>query len=114
MLIDATTTLPDGLHLRLRLPHPADRTGLHALHARLGLEIEELALARALRFDPVRRAVVCVTAFLGGADRPVAYGAIDIGADAPDLLVVDEELAPGVATVLEAALVERSRRHLAA
>ncbi len=114
MLIDATTSLPDGLRLRVRLPHSSDRAGLHALHARLGFRVEELELARALRFDPRRRAVACATAFLDGAERPVAYGAIAIGASEPDLLVADELLAPGAGVVLDAALRERSARHAAA
>lgn len=114
MLIDATTTLPDGLHLRVRLPHAHDRTGLHALHTRLGFRVEELELARALRFDPRRRAVACAVAFVAGTELPVAWGSIEIGAGAPDLLVADEALAPGAGVVLEAALRERSQRHAAA
>jgi hypothetical protein len=90
------------------------RAGLHGLHARLGFRVEELELARVLRFDPRRRTVACVTAWVDGSERPVAYGAIDAGADAPDLLLADEERAPGVAAVLEDALRERSARTAAA
>ncbi len=114
MLLDATTTLSNGLRLRVRLPHARDRAALHGLHARLGLHAEELDLARALRHDPSRRAVALASAWIDGAERVVAYGAIHIGAPGPDLLVVDDALAPGAGAVLAEALQERSRRHAAA
>lgn len=109
-LLHHTTTLADGARVRLRLPHAGDRPGLHALHARLGVAADELELARAVRFDPRRRAVACATAWHGAAETIVGYGAIDNGADAPDLLVCDDGLAPGVRDLLADAL----RAHAAA
>lgn len=110
MLIDATTTLPDGLHLRVRLPHRSDHAGLLALHARLGVAVDEFELARVLRFDPQRRTVALVTAWVDAAEHLAAYGAIAHGADEPELLVADETLAPGIRETLADALRTRARR----
>ena len=114
MLIDTTTTLPNGAHLRVRLPHGSDRAGLRALLGRLGIDAEELDVARALRFDPLRQTVACASAWVEGTERLVGWGAIALGADAPHLLLTDEALAPGAGAVLEAALLERNARHAAA
>lgn len=114
MLLDTTTTLPSGQRLRVRLPHARDRQGLLALHERLEAPVEELVLARTLRFDPRHRAVVCATAWIAGREQLVGYGAIEIGASAPELLVADDVLLPGVGHAIDAALRERSRRHAAA
>jgi hypothetical protein len=114
MPIDETTTLPDGLHLRVRLPQASDRAGLLALHERLGLGAEELDAARALHFDPRRRTVACATAWVEGAELLVAYGAMDAGARDVDVLLADEARAPGAGAVLARALRERSARRAAA
>lgn len=115
MLIDATTTLPDGgPRLRVRLPHASDRTGLEALLGRLGLAARELELARALRFDPRHRTVACATAWVAGSELVVAWGAMDAGAQEPDLLIADHATAPGAGAVLVAALRQRSGRQAAA
>lgn len=114
MLLNATTALADGARLRIRLPHRADRTGLRALLERLGLAGDDLELVRALRFAPRERVVACATAFVGGSERLVGVGAIDLGAREPDLLVVDEAQAPGARVALAFALRERSLRDAAA
>jgi hypothetical protein len=108
VLLDATTHLPDGLRIRVRLPHAGDRPGLHDLHLRVGVEADDLELSRALRFDPRARAVACATAWLDGAEVLVGYGAIDRGAERPDLLISDEAAAPGVRDVLARALQMRA------
>ncbi len=113
MRLDTSTTLPNGLHVRVRLPHASDRPGLHALHARLGVAAEELDLARALRFDPRTRVVVCATAFLDGAERHLAYAGMEVGAERPDLLVADETSAPGIGATLERALGGHAARRAA-
>ncbi|MBA2350071.1 MAG: hypothetical protein H0V81_17490 [Solirubrobacterales bacterium] len=114
MLLNATTALSDGARLRLRLPHRADRAGVRALLLGLGLETRDLDLVRALRFAPRERVVACATAFVGGTERVVAVGAIDLGEREPDLLVADESLAPGAGAALSGALRERSLRDAAA
>lgn len=114
MPIDAATTLPDGARLRIRLPHRSDRAAIGALLERLGLAAEELTIARALRFPPQERAVVCATAWVAGHPQVVGVGAIDLGAREPDFLLADEALAPGVGERLRGALRERSLRDVAA
>jgi hypothetical protein len=108
VLLDSTTHLPDGARVRVRLPHVTDRPAMHALHARLGLRADDLELARALRFDPRRRAVVCATVWVGAAETLAAYAAMDLAARRLELLVADEELAPGVRDVLMAVLTEHA------
>lgn len=108
MLLDSTTHLPDGLRIRVRLPHAGDRPALHDLHLRVGVEVDDLELSRALRFDPRARAVACVTAWVDGSEVVVGYGAIDRGAQRPDLLISDEAAAPGVRDVLTRALALRA------
>jgi hypothetical protein len=107
VLLDTTTQLPDGVRIRLRLPHATDLDGMRALHDRLGLKADELDVARALRFDPRRRAIVCATAWLGGAEAIVGYGAISFDRSTPDLLVVDEALAPGLRALIETLLLDQ-------
>lgn len=99
-----TALLPDGTRARVRLPHRSDRAALRALHERLGLPAGDLELARALRFDPRRRVVACLTVWDGGCERLLGYGAIDVGAAEPETLVVDPDRAPGAEGVLAAAL----------
>lgn len=99
-------TLPGGLRVRLRLPQRADRAGLAALG------LGELEAGRALRFDPRRRTAICAVAFVDGTDVLVGFGATALRAGArPDLLLADETAAPGVAALLEGALIDRARRH---
>jgi hypothetical protein len=112
--LDATTSLPDGTRVRLRLPHAADRPELHALHARLGLHADELDVARVLRFDPRRGAVVCATAWTDRGPLVVGYGAIAHGDAHPEVLVADEARAPGLSEVLGDVLRRRAAERPAA
>lgn len=104
--LNHTTTLPSGSRLRVRLPQAADRGGLRALHDRLGLEAEDLDVARTLRFDPQSVAVACATAWDGSGETVVGYGAIRLDEQHPHLLVCDEATAPGVRDALADALRE--------
>ncbi len=104
MLLNTKTTLPDGTRLRVRLPQAVDRTGLRALHARLGLQADALEIARTLRFDPREVAVACATTWDGATEAVVGYGAIALDGDEPHLLVCDEAGAPGVSDALSDAL----------
>lgn len=106
-------TLQDGTSVRLRLPHASDRPAVHALHARLGVEAEDLAIVRAMQFDPRTRTVVCASAWLGTTETLVGYAAADHGAD-PDLLVVDEASAPGITKLLLGALAAQGAGRSAA
>lgn len=110
MPLDASTTLDDGTRVRVRLPHRTDRSALPELHERLGQPVDELELARLLRFDPRTRVVACLTGWDGTTQHLLGYGAIDVGEAEPHLLVVDLEGAPGAQAVLADALRLRARR----
>ena len=113
MLLSRSHPLPDGTRVRLRLPQAGDRAGLVALHDRLGAPLDPLRLASIVRFDPRACLSVCATMLTGLSEVVVAYGHID--RDGEDSLVVaDEALAPGVADLVRAALMERTAaRHVA-
>ena len=109
-----TFPVPGGPAVRLRLAAPADRPRVRELLERRGVAAGELELRRLLAFDPARRHVLCALAPLDGQDTLVGLGAIEAGQDAPDVLVVDERLAGGLAEVLGRVLSERARpRHAA-
>ena len=104
-----TFPVPGGPPVRLRLAGPSDRALVAALLDRRGLPAEELDVQRLLAFDPARRHVLSALAPLDGAEVLAGVGAIDAGADAPDLLVVDERFGAGLADVLGRVLIERAR-----
>ena len=104
MRLDATAPLLDGRRARLRYPHAADREGIAALHARLGLRAYEVELARALRFDPRTRVVLCVTTWLDGHETVVGWATAARGRTTADTILVDEALAPGAGALLRDAL----------
>jgi len=109
-----TFPVPGGPPVRLRLAGPTDRSQVRDLLERRGVAPAELELRRLLAFDPSRRHVLCALAPIDGQDTLVGLGAIDAGEDAPDVLVVDERLAGGLAEILGRVLVERARpRHAA-
>lgn len=109
-----TFPVPGGPPVRLRLAGPSDRAHVRTLLERRGVPATELELRRLLAFDPARRHVLCALAPIDGHDTLVGLGAIDAGEDVPDVLVVDERLASGLAEVLGRVLVERARpRHAA-
>src|SRR4051794_16836976 len=108
-----STTLSNGLRVRLRLSRPSDRTCLRALCAQLGLQADDLVLSRLVRYDPRERTAICAAVFNAGTEAIVGYGAIDRFADSPDLLLVDEDAAPGMSGILGDALREQAARHVA-
>jgi hypothetical protein len=113
MRLGHSTTLPNGLRIRLRLSRPTDRPLLRALCTRLGLEVDDFWLGRLVRFAPQERAAICATVFAGGTETIVGYGAIERFASDPDELLADEEAAPGVGALLHAALRDHAARHVA-
>ena len=104
-----TFPVPGGPPVRLRMAGPSDRDLVRALLERRGLDAGELEVQRLLAFDPARRHVLCALAPLDGAEVLAGVGAIDFGAEDPDVLVVDDRFAPGLADVLGRVLIERSR-----
>jgi hypothetical protein len=91
MRLDTHHTLPEGTRLRLRLPQVRDRAGLVGLLTRLGVQADDLDVARILRFDPRGRTVVCATVWTGTTETVAGIVAGQRGADGPDLLLADEQ-----------------------
>ena len=104
-----TFPVPGGPPVRLRMAGPSDRALVAGLLERRGLPGEPLDVQRLLAFDPARRHVLCALAPLDGTEVLAGFGAIDAGADAPDVLVVDERFGPALADVLGRVLLERAR-----
>jgi hypothetical protein len=110
-LLSRSYELPEGPRVRLRYVRRSDLPGLRALLTQRGIEADEVALGRLVRYDPSRRAVICATAPLDGTELIVGVGAIDFEQDAPETLVVDEALTDGLVDLLASALVGRARAH---
>jgi hypothetical protein len=88
-----------------------DAPGIRALLDRQGLEPEELAVARLVRFDPRTDVVICATALIGSSETIVGVGEIGVGPEAtisPKQLYVDEQLTDGLDTLLTRALIGRA------
>jgi hypothetical protein len=85
-----------------------DVIAIRALLERQGLDVDELELARLVRFDPRRRAVICASALVGLTETIVGIGAIDLDALMPDTLLVDDELTDGLRELLSTALLSRA------
>ena len=106
----ARSRSPGGPHVRLRLARPVGLPPRQGAAGARGVPAsDELDVLRLLAFDPARRHVLCAFAPLDGAETLMGLGAIDAGEDAPDVLVVDERLAGGLAELLGRVLVERAR-----
>jgi hypothetical protein len=102
--LHGSTTLANGLRLRLRLPHGSDAEPVRGLLEHAGLMPDDRLVARTLRFDPRDRVAVVATTLVDRSEQIVGMGAIDHSGEEPDLLVADERAAPGVGAVLEEAL----------
>lgn len=87
-----------------------DAPAIRALLRARGLDPEELEVARLVRFDPRQRAVICATALIGSTETIVGIGAIDLEADRPELLVVNDEHTDGLGELLTRALVARAEQ----
>lgn len=109
-LLDASTTLPSGPRVRVRVPHRADTAGVRGLLGRLGLAIDELELSRALRPDPRRRLAVVAVVLVGRTEEVVGLGVMERDAEDPELVLGDEERAPGVGALVAGALREHGLR----
>jgi hypothetical protein len=111
-LLSRSYALPNGPRVRLRLARRRDLPALRGLLEQRGVEVSELELTRLVRFDPMKRTVLCATAFVGGTETVVGVGAIDLAADAvPDTVVVDERLTEGLGELLAAGLTQRAAAH---
>lgn len=108
--LDGSTTLPSGLRLRLRIPHPSDARGLRDLLARLDVPPDDLVISRLLRFDPRERTVLVAAVLLDRSEVIVGMAVAEHAASEPELLVADELQAPGTASALARALRARGER----
>lgn len=100
--LHGSATLPAGHRVRLRMPHRHDVQRLRALLERVGLDADELALRRALHFDPRRTLAVVATVLVGRSEEIVGVALMDRDSPDPDLLLADEAMAPGITALLEA------------
>ena len=108
-LLARTYQLPDGPRVRLRYARRSDAPGLRELLSRRGIEAADVSVERLVRFDPTRRAAICATGLIGGAETIVGVGAIDLDTDAlPETLVIDERFGGDLAELLAAALLARA------
>ena len=101
--------LAAGPRVRLRLVGPGDAPAIRALFARQGVGVDELDVARLVRFDPRRRAVICADTLVGSSETIFALGAIDLDAATPDTIVVEAELSEALSGLIVDALVSRVR-----
>jgi hypothetical protein len=114
VMLSTTHRLQDGLRVRLRFPYSTDRAAVAALYARVGLLVDEIELRRLLRFDLRRRRVICAVAWVDGAEQVLGIASTTHDGDpTPEVLVADEERAPGVGRLLRAALAEQASQHVA-
>lgn len=102
--LDGSTTLADGQRLRLRMPQGSDAPRVRALLAGLGLAADDLAVSRLVRFDPRERIAVMATVLGPRGETLVGLASMDRYAADPELVVADEDTAPGAGTILEEAL----------
>ncbi|MFL5845602.1 MAG: hypothetical protein ACJ762_13005 [Solirubrobacteraceae bacterium] len=108
--LDGSTTLSSGLRLRLRLPQSSDGARLRRLLGDLGLQADDLQVSRWLRIDPRERVVVVAAVLAGRNEEVVGFAAIDRFASEPDLVLADEDRAPGTGAILRDALREHAER----
>jgi hypothetical protein len=101
-------TLPHGPRVRLRLAQRRDLPAiLDLLRARTD-HPADLQIARLVQADPRERIAICATALLGVRETIVGFGAIEVGSDRPDTVVVDGSLTGGLGELIIGALVSRS------
>src|SRR5689334_17660534 len=105
--------LGDGPRVRLRMVGPRDAASIRALLDRQGLEVDDLELARLVRFDPRCRAVICASALIGPTETIIALGAIDLDAQTPDTVIADAHAGEGLRDLVADALMNRARAHAA-
>ncbi len=86
---------------------------IKAFLAERGLAVDDLELARLLRFDPRRRAVICASTLIDVREAVVALGAIMLDTSAPDIVLVGHDPDGELRALLVAALAGRRQAHAA-
>lgn len=108
MLLANSHTLADGLRVRLRLACGRDHAAVLDLAARAGSPCGELEAHRLVRASPVDRVAVCALVWSGRREVLAGFAAADLAGGEPDVLLVDEALAPGLGPLLRSAVAERA------
>lgn len=101
--------LPRGPRVRLRLVQIRDQRAIGSFLTEHGIASGELEAARLAASDPQERVAICATAFAGGSEMVIGVASIDVGAEDPELLVVDSELTDGLEDLLTQALLRRAQ-----
>jgi hypothetical protein len=104
--------LDGGVRVRLRLAHSGDERALRDLIERLGYEPSSSVLQELVRFDPQRRAITCASALVGGRERILGFGWIDL--ESPrraSTVVVEPDYAVEVGRLLRQAMASRAAAH---
>ncbi len=107
-LLAQSYPLERGPRVRLRLAQARDAEEILALFALNGLEPDRLEVAKLLRSSPRHRIVICASTLLGSAETIVGFGAIEVGATEPDILLADTMLTGGLPDLLASALRSRA------
>lgn len=102
------TILDSGARVRVRMAHASDGPRLRELLERLGLHADDLELARAVRFDPREHTTLVAASLVDRSEELVGLALMDRRMMTPELVVGDEQHAPGVVRTLEDAV--RGRR----
>jgi len=92
---------------------PRDGAAIRAFLAEQGLGIDALELARLVRFDPRRRAVICASALVDSREVVLALGAINLDAPGPDLIVTAADSPTALRELLVDALCGRTHARAA-
>jgi hypothetical protein len=108
-LLGRSYELPSGRRVHLRLARYRDASGVRSLLPDQSAGAGSDDVLQLVRFDPRRRMVACATELVDGRERVVGIVAIDLGADEPDVLLVDAELSAFLPELLVRLLVSRSR-----
>ncbi len=90
---------------------PRDGSAIRAFLAGQGLALDQLELARLLRFDPRCRAVICASTLVGVREAVIGLGGIDLDSQSPDLVLVDAEREDALRALLTGALCGRAQAH---
>ena len=113
ILFGRTYTLADGVQVRFRLAGPGDLHGVTALVNATGVELDQLELARLLRTDPRRQAMVCATALLDARETVLGFAAAPLIAGAlsgeSSLVISDQQPGDELRELLVQALATRLR-----
>lgn len=101
--------LPRGPRVCLRLARRRDLAAVSDLYERVGIPVQQLALARLVSFALLSQLVLCATALVDSTEMVLGIGAIELARpDEPTLVVVDHAQTEGLEELLTEALVSHA------